>query len=105
MDELDAAAIGFRAISTGVGLERAFEIVDEREEIANHVRRDRVSHALPVTLDALAVIVELGRLAKEPIIEIVTLPLQFVCIDNRRSVIHGIGRGLFVLFVHDLDVN
>ena len=37
VDELDAAAIGVRAVSAGLGLQRALEIVDERQQIANDV--------------------------------------------------------------------
>ncbi len=83
MDELDAFAIGFRAVGAGVGLQRAFEVVDERQQIAHGVGRDRLGHALPIALDALAVVVELGRLAEQPVVEIVALPLELVRVGDR----------------------
>ena len=39
MDQLDAAAIGLGAFGAGVGLERALEIVDERQELRRSGRR------------------------------------------------------------------
>ena len=83
MDELDAAAIGFRAVGAGVGLERALEIVDERQQIPHDVGGDRLGHALPIALDALAVVVELGGLAQQPIVEVVALPLELVRVGDR----------------------
>ena len=83
MDELDALAIGFRAVGAGVGLQRPFEIVDERKEIADDVGRDRFGCALTVAFDALAVVVEFGRLAQQPIVVVVALLLELVGVDDR----------------------
>ena len=92
MDELHAAAICLRTVGAGVGFERALEVVDERKEIAHDVGGDRLGHALPVALHALAVVVELGRLAQQPIVVVVTLPLQFVRSTTAEPVVGGICR-------------
>ncbi len=83
MDELDALAIGFRAVGAGIGLQRPFEIVDERKEITDDVGRDRFGCALTVAFYALAVIVEFGRLAEQPIVIVVALLLELVGVDDR----------------------
>ena len=57
------------AASAGVGRERALEVVHERQQLAQHVgRRPTSASSRALALDALAVVVELGRLAQQPVV-------------------------------------
>ena len=102
MDQLDAAAIGFRAFGAGVGLQRALEVVDERQQILARRRPRPPRPALALALDALAVVVELGRLAEQPIVVIVALPLELVRVGDRCAPVStGSAVGCLVVVVHD----
>ena len=57
-------------------VEGAIEIVDDRQQIADHVRGRPFDHLLAIAIDALAEVVELGGLAEQAIVEIVAFFLQ-----------------------------
>ena len=58
--------------------ERAIEVVDDRQQVAEHVGRRPFDHVLAIALDALAEVVELGGLAEQAIVQIVAFLLQRV---------------------------
>ena len=76
VNQLDAAADTRRRLAAGVRLERALEVVHQRQQLLDDARGRRVGQRLPIALDALAVVVELGRLPQQQIVELVALALQ-----------------------------
>ena len=56
--------------------ERALQVVDQRQQLGQQIRRRRFGHLLALPLDALAIVVELGGLAQQPLVVVVALPLQ-----------------------------
>ena len=60
-----------------------------------HVGRGRLRHALTIALDALAVVVELGRLAQQQIVVLVALPLELVGVGVAadRAAVGRVGGG------------
>ena len=48
-------------ILLGRGLQRALEVVDDRQQVLHGVRHGEVGHVAPVAIDALPVVVELCR--------------------------------------------
>ena len=85
MDQFDAAAIGLGALAAGIGLERALEVVDERQQLAEQIGGGRLGLRLPLALGAPAVVVELRGLAQQQILELVAFPLQFIGAVRRAS--------------------
>jgi hypothetical protein len=57
-------------------LQRALEVIDDRQKIAECVRRERLGPFAPIALDPLAVVVELGRRAKQAVLERVFFAAQ-----------------------------
>ena len=75
MDQLDALAVAL-----GVGadrrLERALEVVDDRQQILDGVSRGGVGLVAALAIDALAIVVELGRRPQQAILQRVLLAPQ-----------------------------
>ena len=62
--------------SVPAGLERPLHVVDEREQFLDQVRGRRFRQLDPLALGALAVVVELGGLAQQPLVVVVALLSQ-----------------------------
>ena len=73
VNELDAAPDRTGRLGAGVGLERPVHVVDEREQFLEQIRGGRFRQLDPLALDPLAVVVELGGLAQQPIVVVVAL--------------------------------
>ena len=78
MDQLDAAPVRIRTLGPGLRGERALQVVHQRQQILDDGRNRRFELRLPLTLDALAVVVKLSRRAQQPVVVFVALPLQLV---------------------------
>jgi hypothetical protein len=57
-------------------LQRALEVVDDRQEAGQHVGADVVGELAALALHALAVVVELGGRAQQPFLQRVALPAR-----------------------------
>ena len=75
VDDLDAGAVGLGA-GAGIGAQRALEVVHDRQQVLEHRRGRALAGLAALALDALAVVVELGRRAQQAIVELVTLLLE-----------------------------
>jgi hypothetical protein len=78
-------------------LQRALEVVDDRQKITECVRRERLGLFAPIALDPLAVVVELGRRAKQAILERVLFAAQRL--EGRLRLARLGGRAGRLLFV------
>ena len=77
MDNLEPLAV--RLGAGRVGLKRALEIVDHGQQLLHEIGC-RHLHQIPAfAIDALAIVIELGSLAKQPIVKAVAL---FAQLDN-----------------------
>ena len=74
MNQLDALAIGVAAFA-GVDRQRAVEVVDDEQQLEQQIGDRLVGLLAALALDALAVVVELGGLAQQPIVVVVALAL------------------------------
>ncbi len=86
VDQLDAAPDRLGRFGPRVGLEGALHVVDEREELFQQIRRRSLRQLNALALGALAVVVELGRLAQEPVVVLVPLLFQFRGIRGLRLI-------------------
>jgi hypothetical protein len=59
---------------SAAALIRAIEIVDGRQHVANQIGGDGIAELAPLAFGALAIVVEFGRGAEEPILQFVALP-------------------------------
>ena len=75
MDQLDALAVRLRAVA-GLDGERQIEVVDDEQQILQQIDDRLVGLLAALALDALAVVVELGGLAQQAIVEVVALALR-----------------------------
>ena len=93
MDELDASA---QRGARGVDRRRecALEIVDHRQQVANHIHAGHLGALAPLALRALPVVVELGCDPEQPLVVVVALTAQGLV--GRRG-IHGIRWDVVVL--------
>ena len=76
---------------------RALEIVDDGQEFPEQVGCGRLGLLRALALDALAVVVEFGGLAQQPLVELVALLLEFAgCFAGVGGrTFRGRRRGLF----------
>ena len=96
LDQFDAAAIGLGPLAAGIGLERALEVVDQRQQLAEQIGGSGFGLRLPLALGAPAVIVELRGLPQQQILELVALPLELVGAVRRAHAARrafALGRG------------
>ena len=56
--------------------QRALEVVDHRQQVADQIGRDASDQLAPLAFGALAVVVELGGGAEQPVLQLVALPLE-----------------------------
>jgi hypothetical protein len=95
-DQLDAVTQYGHALSGGPSFngrrQRAFEIVDDRQELANHVGRDVLGEIAAFAVRALPIVVEFGRRAEEAVAEFVAFACERV-FDSAR--IAGRQRNVF----------
>ena len=74
VDQLDARAVA-RERGGRIGCrrrgERALEVVDERQHVLQQLGRGVLGQLAALAIDALAVVVELGRRAQQPVAVIV----------------------------------
>src|SRR5687768_12656610 len=75
MNQLEPGAVALR-LRWRVDAERQVEIVEYVQHLAKDVGRGPLGLFAPFLVDPLAVVVELGRLAQEAILQIVTLAQQ-----------------------------
>ena len=88
--------------------EGAIEIVDDRQQIADHVGRRPFDHVLAIAIDALAEVVELGGLAQQAIVADRRVPSAARAAARRCPARRLVGRcggrvsWIEWLFAHDL---
>ena len=91
-DQLDAGAIGCQRRGRIAGVlrvrgraERALEIVEQRQDVAEQVRVGVFAQLAAFLLVAAAVVVEFGALAEQQVLEFVALGAQLLDIFRRGS--------------------
>ena len=88
MDDLEPLTIRFGA--RRVDLQRALEIVDDRQQILHEVDGGELRRVFALAIDALAIVIELRGLAQQPILEAVPFLAQLDDFVRQRR--RGIGR-------------
>ena len=87
MNQLDAAAIRLAAL--GAGVDRRARAPSRRRAAAVRCSRSAAAASVdllaPLALDALAIVVELGGLAQQPIVIVVALPLELAGVRGRPT--------------------
>ena len=90
-DQLDAGAIRGQRRGRIVGVlrirgraERALEIVEQRQDVEEQIRVGEFAQLAAFLLDAAAVVIELGALAEQQVLELVALGAQLVECPRRR---------------------
>ena len=59
-----------------VNLQRAFEVVDDRQDVFHELDRGVLGRVFPLAIDSLPEIVKFGRLPKQTILELVAFLAQ-----------------------------
>ena len=77
VNELDALAVRVAAVA-GLDRQRAVEVVDDEQQLLQQIDDGLVGLLAALALDALAIVVELGRLAQPPIVVVVALAAEIV---------------------------
>jgi hypothetical protein len=99
-DEIESVAIPPNGVGAGTVIDRhaegAIEIVDDRQDVAEHVGSGRFGPVAALLVGALAVVVELGGHAQQPIVQVVAFLLQRGLwrpggIDRGRTFVTGHG--------------
>ena len=84
VNELHPLAVR-RGLAAGIERKRAVEVVDHRQELLEETDHGAVGLLTAFALEALPVVVELGGLAEQPVVQIVAFPLQ-----GGDGVFHGV---------------
>ena len=83
VDQLDALAVRV-GIAAGRRLQRALEVVDDRQQLVERSATARIRLVAPLAFDALAIVVEFGGGAQQPVLQRVLLAAQLVASRRRR---------------------
>ena len=101
MDQLDAAPIG-RGAFARLHVQCDVEIVDDDQQLAEQVEHRLVGLRAALALDALAIVVELGRLAHPAVVVVIAFALQIRSRIGRNDRVRAPGafcRGILNLFL------
>lgn len=104
--QLDTSAVCVSSFGR-LRLQRTLEVIDERQQLLEHISRRGLRLGLALALDALAIVVEFGGLPKQSIVVFVTLALELgYVVDLLTRRLHlisrrrGVGGGIRLIVFH-----